>query len=136
MAATERATGIKVALKYIEMKPTEGVPPTTLRETSILKKLRHPNVVTLYEVMNMGNKLVLVFERLDFDLKTFLDKHRRFEPCNHFIIMSSSNTKHDFKKKGCPICAQPVANVSNNLEESTVMVWDVLALSLSRSLAH
>jgi cyclin-dependent kinase 1 len=68
---------IFVALKKfrLELDEDEGVSPTTLREISILKKLNHANIVSLLDVcMNAGTKkLYLVFEYLDFDLKTYID---------------------------------------------------------------
>jgi len=41
------ATGEIVAIKKIkfEKDDEEGVPPTTLREISLLKALKHPNIV-------------------------------------------------------------------------------------------
>jgi serine/threonine protein kinase len=42
----------------------EGIPSTTLREISILKKLDHPNIVKLLEVFTFPDeqKINLVFE--------------------------------------------------------------------------
>eukprot|EP00729_Bicosta_minor_P008537 gene8537-5181_t len=64
-----------VALKKIKLEAEdEGVPSTAIREISLLKELRHVNVVRLLEVIHAENKLHLVFEYLDQDLKTFMDK--------------------------------------------------------------
>ena len=44
--AREKATGEFVALKKIRLEvEDEGVPSTALREISILKELKHPNIV-------------------------------------------------------------------------------------------
>eukprot|EP00039_Didymoeca_costata_P027738 m.19076 g.19076 ORF g.19076 m.19076 type:complete len:294 (-) comp6478_c0_seq2:281-1162(-) len=64
-----------VALKKIKLDgEDEGVPSTAIREISLLKELRHVNVVRLIEVVHSDNKLHLVFEYLDQDLKTYLDE--------------------------------------------------------------
>merc|ERR1719261_1395579 len=47
----------------------EGVPSTAIREIALLKELSHPNVVRLLDVFCKPNKLVLVFEFLENDLK-------------------------------------------------------------------
>lgn len=44
-----------------------------MREISLLKELRHPNIVKLIDVLHTEKKLTLVFEYLDSDLKKFLD---------------------------------------------------------------
>ncbi|GIX97984.1 cyclin-dependent kinase 2 [Caerostris darwini] len=64
-----------VALKKIRLKSeTEGVPSTALREISLLKELEHPNIVRLQDVVYNDEKLYLVFEYLDLDLKKQLDQ--------------------------------------------------------------
>jgi serine/threonine protein kinase len=54
----------------------EGVPSTAIREISLLKELHHPNVVRLLEVVHSENKLYLVFEFVDMDLKKHMDNHK------------------------------------------------------------
>ena len=52
----------------------DGVPATALREISVLKEVRHPNVVDLDDVfVSFSGNLYLVFELLDRDLKHLLD---------------------------------------------------------------
>lgn len=65
-----------VALKKIRLEADdEGVPSTAMREISLLKELSsHPNVVYLYDVIHQQNKLYLVFEFVDQDLKKCLEK--------------------------------------------------------------
>ena len=63
-----------VALKKIRLEnEDEGIPSTSIREISILKQLRHPNIVYLIDLIHGEKKLYLVFEFMDHDLKKFLD---------------------------------------------------------------
>ncbi|KAG7856664.1 hypothetical protein KL919_004194 [Ogataea angusta] len=68
-----RALGTFVALKEINLDSEEGTPSTAIREISIMKELRHENIITLYDVIHTENKLTLVFEYLDKDLKKYMD---------------------------------------------------------------
>lgn len=70
-----RSTGTLVALKEISLDSEEGTPSTAIREISLMKELRHENVVTLYDVIHTENKLTLVFEYMDKDLKKYMDVH-------------------------------------------------------------
>ncbi|KAH3671023.1 hypothetical protein OGAPHI_000734 [Ogataea philodendri] len=70
-----RALGTFVALKEINLDSEEGTPSTAIREISIMKELRHENIITLYDVIHTENKLTLVFEYLDKDLKRYMDSN-------------------------------------------------------------
>ena len=57
----------------------EGIPSTSIREVSILKELCisgtnqcHPNVVKLLDVFCSYNKLLLIFEYCESDLKKYM----------------------------------------------------------------
>lgn len=74
--ARDRQTGQIVALKKIRLeKEDDGVPSTAIREISLLKGLRHPNIVSLLEVIYKEDNLYLVFEYLEYDLKKFMRAH-------------------------------------------------------------
>jgi len=78
--AKERATGRIVALKKIRLESEEeGVPSTAIREISVLKELKHDNIVSLLDVVHNDNKLYLVFEFLDLDLKRYMDMIKKEE---------------------------------------------------------
>jgi len=69
-----RVTGRFMALKKIRLESEdEGVPSTSIREISLLKELDHPNIVKLEDVLHSKNRLFLVFEFIDYDLKKYLD---------------------------------------------------------------
>ncbi|OBS73384.1 hypothetical protein A6R68_12061 [Neotoma lepida] len=72
--AKNKETGQLVALKKIRLHvETEGVPSTAIREISLLKELKHPNIVKLLDVVHREKKLYMVFELLTQDLKKHMD---------------------------------------------------------------
>ncbi|XP_039246275.1 cyclin-dependent kinase 3 isoform X2 [Pipra filicauda] len=54
-------------------RESEGVPSTAIREISLLKELKHPNIVRLLDVIHSQKKLYIVFEYLSQDLKKYMD---------------------------------------------------------------
>ncbi|KHJ44871.1 kinase domain protein [Trichuris suis] len=63
-----------VALKRVRLDDDdEGVPSSALREICLLKELKHPNIVRLYDVVHSHKRLTLVFEYCDQDLKKYFD---------------------------------------------------------------
>ncbi|KAA6416179.1 MAG: CMGC CDK CDK5 kinase [Lasallia pustulata] len=68
-----RQTGELVALKEIHLDSEEGTPSTAIREISLMKELKHDNIVSLHDVIHTENKLMLVFEYMDKDLKKYMD---------------------------------------------------------------
>ncbi|XP_032898703.1 cyclin-dependent kinase 18 [Amblyraja radiata] len=74
-----------VALKEIRLEHEEGAPCTAIREVSLLKNLKHANIVTLHDIIHTERSLTLVFEFLDSDLKQYMDN------CGN--IMSMYNVK-------------------------------------------
>jgi cyclin-dependent kinase len=92
--AKNRVTNEIVALKRIKLESEEegylcinillnikldddlGVPSTAIREISILKELRHHNVLSLKDIIHTEKKLTLVFEFMDLDLKKFMEQNK------------------------------------------------------------
>ena len=71
-----------VALKKIKIKhPDEGIPSFELREIGLLKELDHPAVVKLLDILHGDEKLYLVFEFLNIDMKCYLDKRAAQKKC-------------------------------------------------------
>lgn len=78
-----------VALKKIRLEnEDEGVPSTAMREISLLKELRHPNVVFLQDVHLTESRLYLVFEFLSMDLKRYLDNLPEEEFIDKLLLKS------------------------------------------------
>ncbi|VDK52309.1 unnamed protein product [Anisakis simplex] len=69
-----RLTDKFVALKEIRLEQEEGAPCTAIREVSLLRELKHANVVTLHDIIHTDRMLTLVFEYVDRDLKQYLDE--------------------------------------------------------------
>ena len=69
-------SGLIVALKEIRLNPEEGAPSTAIREISLMKELKHPNIVQLIDVIHTDKVLTLVFEICEIDLKVFMDQKR------------------------------------------------------------
>jgi serine/threonine protein kinase len=55
-------TGQPVALKEIRLQEEEGAPFTAIREASLLKELKHTNIVTLHDIIHTRETLTFVFE--------------------------------------------------------------------------
>ncbi|XP_077541854.1 cyclin-dependent kinase 16-like isoform X5 [Haemaphysalis longicornis] len=78
-----RLTDNLVALKEIRLEHEEGAPCTAIREVSLLKDLKHNNIVTLHDIVHTEKSLTLVFEYLEKDLKQYMDD------CGNFLSMNT-----------------------------------------------
>lgn len=65
------------ALKKIYLNSEEeGIPSTAIREIALLKELDHVNVVKLHNVIHYKQRLILVFEYCNEDLKHFISSFK------------------------------------------------------------
>lgn len=83
--AREKTTGKLVALKKIRPESeNEGIPATTIREILLLKNLKHSTIINMMEVIHSEDKMYLVFEYVETDLKQLIEMYgkrkRRFDP--------------------------------------------------------
>lgn len=86
--ASLRATQGIFAVKKIRINyEEEGVPSTAIREVSLLKRIDHPNVIKLHEVISNPSALYLVFDFLDMDLRMYL---RRYGPLSDPLMLKSA----------------------------------------------
>ena len=102
--------GSFVALKEIRLEHEEGAPCTAIREVSLLRQLKHANIVTLHDIIYTSKSLTLVFEYLvnDFPfnlfnivIEIFYNMNEKYEEffcsfyyygisialCNHFQVI-------------------------------------------------
>ncbi|KAG5508809.1 hypothetical protein JKF63_05308 [Porcisia hertigi] len=71
---TEIQTGKVVAFKrMVVASDDDGIPGAAIREISLLKELRHDNVVDLFEVLFEPPKITMIFELCDCDLRRFME---------------------------------------------------------------
>ncbi|XP_076021918.1 cyclin-dependent kinase 15 [Genypterus blacodes] len=70
-----RINGQLVALKVIRMKTEEGAPFNAIREASLLKGLKHANIVLLHDIIHTSESLTFVFEYVQTDLAQYLTQH-------------------------------------------------------------
>ncbi|KAJ7901172.1 Pkinase-domain-containing protein [Mycena olivaceomarginata] len=76
--ARDLSTGGIVAMKKIRLEAEdEGIPSTAIREISLLKELNEEHIVRLLDIMHVDQKLYLVFEYLDVDLKRYIENGNR-----------------------------------------------------------
>lgn len=78
--------GKMVALKEIRLEQQEGAPCTAIREVSLLKGLKHANIVTLHDIIYNKTVLMLVFEYLEKDLKIYMDDCGSFIDTNNIRL--------------------------------------------------
>jgi serine/threonine protein kinase len=84
-----RETGEMVVLKRIHLDYQEdGIPSDTIREISILKDAQHMNIVTLLDVLPSEDRITLVLELMDRDLRYYISKQRG--PMNPDLLRSYS----------------------------------------------
>ena len=57
-----RVNGLFFALKEIKLQPQEGLPFTAIREVSLLRSVRHANIIQLFQIIHQPHALILVFE--------------------------------------------------------------------------
>uniref|UniRef100_A0A8D2NK30 Cyclin dependent kinase 15 n=1 Tax=Zosterops lateralis melanops TaxID=1220523 RepID=A0A8D2NK30_ZOSLA len=77
-----------VALKVIKLEAEEGVPFTAIREASLLKCLKHANIVLLHDIIQTKETLTFVFEYMHTDLAQYMGQHPGgLHLCNVMLFM-------------------------------------------------
>uniref|UniRef100_A0A0N5BYM6 cyclin-dependent kinase n=1 Tax=Strongyloides papillosus TaxID=174720 RepID=A0A0N5BYM6_STREA len=95
-------TGKSVALKEIRLEPEEGAPCTAIREVSLLRNLKHANVVTLHDIVYTDRVLTLVFEFVERDLRFYMEEVNNqisIDNCRLFLIQLLRGLTYCHKRK-------------------------------------
>jgi len=113
---------IKIDLEY------EGIPSTALREITILRDLRHENIVKLLDIVCEEKKLYLLFEYLDYDLKRFIDsfyqdKDLEIELIKNFMLQILKGVSYFHSKKIIHRDLKP-QNLLINKEDKKLKIGD------------
>ncbi|XP_050567517.1 LOW QUALITY PROTEIN: cyclin-dependent kinase 15 [Cygnus atratus] len=83
-----RTNGQLVALKVIRLEAEEGVPFTANREASLLKRLKHANIVLLHDIFQTKETLTFVLEYMHTDLAQYMAQHLGgLHPWNVMLFM-------------------------------------------------
>jgi len=73
--ARDTQTQSDIAMKKMNLNlETEGVPTTVIREVSLLRELNHPNIVKFHDIIVTENRLFLIFELLEKDLRKLMEE--------------------------------------------------------------
>jgi len=121
--AIDNQRGEFVALKKMSLdKENEGVPSPVIREVALLKKLNHPNIISLRDVIHQPNQIILVLEYLDCNLKEYTEKSQMitheivadivFQLFNAIHYIHSENVIHrDIKPQNILVGTSPNTTV-------------------------
>lgn len=90
--ARDKATGRVVALKRVKEQSfeREGMPQTSLREVALLRRMQHPHIVRLIEVVvgHRADSVFLAFEYCAFDMARLVDTLPPFPPAEVKCVLS------------------------------------------------
>ncbi|XP_066330855.1 cyclin-dependent kinase B2-1-like [Miscanthus floridulus] len=142
--AREKATGQIVELKKTWLpEDDKGVPPTVMREVSLLRMLsQDPHVVRLLHLKQGFNKegqtiFYLVFEYMDTDLKKFIRGHRSNRekiPAATVKILMYQLCKGVAFVHGRGVLHRDLKPRNNLLMDCKTMALKIADLSLSRAI--
>ncbi|OJT09754.1 Negative regulator of the PHO system [Trametes pubescens] len=71
-----RTTQKSVAIKIVDTDLEDGLSAVVMREISLLKELRHPNIIALIECEGIETRTALVLEHCPCDLETLMTQRR------------------------------------------------------------
>jgi len=108
-----------VAIKSIRITKEEGMPPTALREISILKNIKHINIIKLLQVIHKQNMLYIIFEYVDYELMNYIEKFGNvYSLCSQLFsgiaYLHSHNIIHrDLKPSNILVCQTGILKIAD-----------------------
>ena len=88
LEATPRVR-VPVAIKKILVQSDDGVDATTIRETTVLRKLRHDRIVRMLDVFFWDDSVMIIMEKCECDLFIYMKNCPQFrvpvEKMNKFV---------------------------------------------------
>ncbi|KAF6779079.1 hypothetical protein AHF37_01627 [Paragonimus kellicotti] len=89
----EKETNKIYAVKKITLENLEdGIPASTMREIGILLELnvyKHPNVISIQEIIHRNGQISIVYEYAEWDLKKFMESGY-FEEASNFAVTNNA----------------------------------------------
>ncbi|KPA80829.1 putative mitochondrial protein kinase [Leptomonas pyrrhocoris] len=119
--------GCTVAVKTSQWSSgEEGLSVSSIREVTLLKEIRHPNVVRLLDLFTEDNRLCIVCEYMERDLRKLLSTRQtpilgRKLKCMTYQLLSALHTCHSRRIVHRDI--KP-ANILVSVDEQTVKLAD------------
>lgn len=112
-----------VALKEIRLQEEEGAPFTAIREASLLKELKHSNIVTLHDIVHTRETLTFVFE--------YVVSNNYFNKSNRYSAYLHVN-QWDGQCRNTVLNTQPFLPLSN-IEYRFVSIYGITCWRLGSS---
>ncbi|KAF7232853.1 hypothetical protein EG68_10829 [Paragonimus skrjabini miyazakii] len=89
----EKETNKIYAVKKITLENLEdGIPASTMREIGILLELnvyKHPNIISIQEIIHRNGQISIVYEYAEWDLKKFMESGY-FEETSKFAVTNTA----------------------------------------------
>jgi len=126
--------GCAVALKFCTFEANQGIPGTVMREISLLRSLKHDNIVKIRALHFFDRTVVLVVDLAPFDLNTF----RRIYQSSLCPTNSQSNLavkKHDWNRRMMKFYGQKTWNLKT-VRDIGKQLFDAVSYLHSNQIIH
>ncbi|VDP45572.1 unnamed protein product [Schistosoma curassoni] len=128
-----------VALKEIRLEHDEGAPCTAIREVSLLRNLRHANIVTLHDIIHTEKSLTLVFEYVNcLDVRiedSNFEFHMLFNCSNAALVFlipaftsASEPLCSSMMLPRCGYCVRPKPDTTSDITLVGRKTWGIIGI--------